>query len=90
MLCLIRRLCSRSHATRKRLKVCTVRANRATGAFRSHLHAIQDNLQDIAIRIFLDRKLKTVRGYRAESQGAYTRRETEDSKEFQEGEDQVT
>lgn len=66
------------------MKVCTVRANSATRAFRSHLHAIEDNLQDIAKRIFLSRKLETVpEGYRAESQGidAYMRRETEESKE---------
>lgn len=90
MLCLIRCFCSRSHATGKhRLKVCTVGANSATGSFRSHLCAIEDSLQDIATRIFLDRKLKTVQGCRAESQGidAYTRRETEDSKELQEGEE---
>lgn len=51
---------SRSHAIRKCLKVYTVRANCTTGSS-IVLLAVDNNLQDVSIQIFLDKKLGTVR-----------------------------
>lgn len=83
--------CSRSHAIRKCLKAYTIRANRTTG-FSIVPLAVDDNLRDDAIQMFLDKKLgNRTEDYRAESQDvdACTRKREgtqRNSKEFQEEE----
>lgn len=61
--------CSRSHATRKCLRVCAYGygANRATRRSHSHLLAVEaENSRDPAEWTFPREKLETVRGHRAE------------------------